>query len=170
MMNQLSAYIGTLGTVDYLILGGSLLLFLLFLILALLLRTKRMLSLLLIFLAFAIIILLPTLGSQKLHDVIFKHTLSINEVRKLEFSEALVVKGLFENNSTLTFNACTLTAEVYKVTGNSMLDIISPLNPFQKGSIVLEDISPGQKADFKIFVEPFTYTDEYNISTGARCR
>ena len=37
-------------------------------------------------------------------------------------------------------------------------------------AIVEKDINKGETREFKLFVEPFTYSKDYNISIGARCR
>lgn len=170
MIKQLSAFISTLGTYDYLLFGGSVLLFILLLLVAIILRKKLLLALAAVILAFIALLLTPILGYKTLHDMVYKHTLNVKEVRKLEFNQALVMKGTLTNDSNHDITACTITAEAYKVTGNALLDALYPLKPFQKGSIITLPVPVGQQIEFKLFLEPFTYTDEYNTTIGALCR
>ncbi len=37
-------------------------------------------------------------------------------------------------------------------------------------SIVEEDIGVGEIREFKLFIEPFTYSKDYNVSIGSKCR
>lgn len=170
MMNKLSAFISTLGTYDYLLFGGGILLFILLLLAAILLHERLALALMAIVMAFASILLVPTLGYKLMHEIVYKHTFDINEIRKLEFTQAVVIKGTLMNTSNNDITACTITAEAYKVTGNALLDTLYTLKPFQKGTIITQPVPIGQQIEFKLFIEPFTYTDEYNTTIGALCR
>lgn len=170
MSHKITAFLDGLILYDYLLFGGTLLLFILLLILAVLLQKKLVVSLLIIFLAFGIVTLGPTLGYVKLHDFIFKNETSIQEVKALEFTQALIVWGDLNNTSKHHFSECAVTAEVYKVANNPLFDAIYPLNPFKTATTMAKDIAAGESYAYKIIVEPFTYSQEYNISVGAKCR
>ncbi len=170
MSPKITAFIDGLILYDYLLFGGSLLLFILLLTLAILLRRKIGIALLLILLAFGIIILAPTLGYVKLHDFIYKNKISIREVKALEFTQALIVWGDLNNTSKRHFSKCAITAEIYKVANNPVLDLLYPLNPFKKSTIITKDIAAGESRSYKIIIEPFTYSKEYNLSVGASCQ
>ena len=49
-------------------------------------------------------------------------------------------------------------------------DFILKLKPFKKMSILEYDILKGDVREFKIIVEPFTYSKDYNVSIGASCK
>lgn len=170
-MNQkITAFIDGLILQDYILFGGSVLLFFLLLVLAIVLRRKMGAALLLIFLAFGALTLGPSLGYVKMHDFLFSNDTAIREVKELEFTEALIVWGDLNNTSKRNFTACAITAKVYKVANNPLLDTLYPLNPFKKMTILTEEIGVGESRPFKIIVEPFTYSKEYNVSVGAECR
>ncbi len=171
MKEKITAFIDQLLIYDYALFGGVILLFILFLILAILLRKKIGLSITLVLFSFMLLILGPTIGYTQLHQFLFKTTTTITEVRELEFSQALVVKGEVSNASNREFSTCKITANIFKVSGNQYVDMLYPLNPFKKMSII-EDInlSAGESYEFKMIVEPFTYSKEYNLSIGANCR
>lgn len=170
-MNQtITAFIDGLILHDYILFGSSVLLFILLLTLAIILRKKTVIAFFLIFSSFGILILGPSLGYIKLHEWLFSNDTALKEYRALEFTDALVVWGDINNTSKRNFTECAITAEVYKVSHNAILDAIYPLNPFKKMTIVVEDIPVGYSSPFKIIVEPFTYSREYNVSVGAKCR
>ena len=170
MTEQLTAFLDELILYDYLLLGGTVLLFILCLLLAVLLRKRLLLFFPMLLLALLVISAGPTVGYTKLHAIIFKNTVTLNEIKALEFTEALLIRGTLKNDSKRDFDTCEITSGVHKIAGNFLLDTIYPLNPFQKASILLEQIPSGQQVDFKLFIEPFSYSGEYNISIGSECR
>ena len=171
MKTKIAAFIQSLMVYDYILFGVVLALFVLLLILAVILHKKTLLSVILIIISFGILLLGPTLGYIALHNYLFKSSYKIHEVKSLEFSQALVVKGEIHNASNRDFQRCKITANVYKVANNMILDLLYPLNPFKKTSILSEEVlEKSATRDFKIIVEPFTYTKDYNVSLGVNCQ
>lgn len=84
--------------------------------------------------------------------------------------KAIVVKGTLKNESKLDFKSCKITANAYKVTGNSLKDFIYQFKPLSNMSILEDSIHKGESREFKIIIEPFTYAKDYNISIGAKCK
>jgi len=165
-------FIDNLLVYDYILFGAILLLFILFLLLAVLLRKHLILSILVIIFSLFFVILSPVFGYQAMHSYIFKNHIENIEIKQLEFSPALVVKGVLVNDSKFNFKECTIKAKVFKVSHNELFDMLYPLNPFKKSSYTLRDInlSKHQKKEFKFFIEPFHYTKEYNSSISGSCR
>lgn len=156
---------------DYLLFGGIILIFILILVLAIVLRQKMGLAVFLVLVAFGVLTVGPIIGYIQLHNYLFKHTIALQETKALEFTEALLVRGSIKNLSKRTFKECTINAGVYKVTHNRMVDPLYPYFPFKKGALHLEQsIKPGESAPFKLFVEPFRYSKDYNITVKADCR
>ena len=170
MKSKIMAFIDGLIMYDYILFAGSFFLFLLFIILAILLRKRLLLGVILVLLAFTTLSVGPTLGYIKLHDYLFKNSTTLISQKKLLFSEAVVVIGSITNESEKDFSSCTITASAYKVTSNKYKNYLKKFKPFKKMSIVEDNIAISQTRKFKIIVEPFTYTRDYNISLGADCR
>ena len=170
MKGKITAFIDGLIPLDYLLFGGSFVLFVLFIILGIVLRRKLFLAVVFILLAFSSLLLGPTLGYIKLHEYLFKNSVTLSSQKKLTFSEAVVVKGVLTNESKRFFQSCTITASAYAVTSNKYKNYLKKLKPFKKMSIVEENIGVSQSREFKIIVEPFRYAKDYNISLGADCR
>ncbi len=171
MKETISTFIRQLNLYDYALFGALILLVMLLLILAIVVRKKSGLSIALILLALTLLIAGPTLGYLQLHQFLYKTTTHITTLKALEFSQALVIKGEVYNASKRHLDNCTITAKIFKVSGNPYLDMLYPLNPFKKMSILKDvNLSSGERYKFKMIVEPFTYTKEYNLSIGAQCR
>jgi len=170
MKAKLTAFLEQLITYDYLLFGAALLLFVLLLLLAIIMHRRHLLSALLVLLAFATILLTPTVGYLQMHAYLFKNSTTITNVKALEFTKALIVYGEVSNESKRDFTECTVTAGVYKVANNPVLDILYPLNPFKKESLKTDAIASGESKSFKLIVEPFSYERDYNVSIGAKCR
>ncbi len=170
MKVKIQSFIDGLITYDYILFGSVLALFVLFIVLAILLRRKLILAIFLVLLAFATFLLGPTLGYVGLHKFLFKNHTELIEQRKLHFSQAVIVKGRLFNDANFDFKSCQVTASVFKVTSNKYKNYIYKLKPFEKMSIVEKDIKKGQSREFKIIVEPFTYKRDYNISLEASCK
>ena len=163
-------FIETLHVYDYILfaLSGSIFLTLLFL--AILIRDKTRPSLLLILLSFIILIAGPIIGYQFIHSTLYKTKISELSIKKLEFSQAVVIKGILTNLGKQSFKKCKISSSAYKGANNFVEEIIFPLKPFIKGSIVKDDIIDiNDSIKFKLLLEPFTYTNEYNISIKVNC-
>ena len=170
MKLKIQNFIDGLIPYDYILFGSVLALFVLFIVLAILLRKKITLAIFLVLLAFATFLLGPTLGYVAMHKFLFKNHTELISQKKLNFSQAVVVKGTITNDSNFDFKSCKITASAYKVTSNRYKNYIYKLKPFKKMSISEEDIKKGETREFKIIVEPFTYKRDYNISLGANCK
>jgi hypothetical protein len=107
---------------------------------------------------------------MELHNYLFKNRLEMISQKKLNFTQAVVVKGRITNESKKNFKSCKITASAYSITSNKYKNYIKKFKPFQNMSINEYDIKKGETREFKIIVEPFTYTRDYNISLGADCR
>ncbi len=170
MKQKLTIFLEELTKYDYILFGGVFSLFLLFLILALLLRKKTFLSSLLALISFVILFLGPTLGYVKMHEYIFASSVKLLSQKKLNYSAAIIVKGEVTNLSKHNFKQCRISAAAIKKTGNKYKDYIFQFKPLKKMSIVQKDIKKGETRAFKMFIEPFTYAKDYNVTLKADCR
>jgi len=170
MKSKITAFLNDLIMYDYILFGGAFFLFILFIILGLVLRKKVGLAIFLVLLGFIILILAPTLGYVEMHNYLFKNTTTLTKQKKLEFTQAIVVKGNLVNESKRNFNSCKITAKVHKVSKNEYRNYLLQFKTIKRMSIIEEDIAKGEMRDFKIIIEPFTYSKDYNITIGAKCK
>jgi len=170
MKAKITAFIDGLITYDYILFGSVFALFILFIILGIVLRKKISFAIFLILLAFVILLAGPTVGYIKMHEYIFKNSVEIISQKKLTFTQAVVVKGKLTNESKQNFKSCKITANAHKVSKKKLKTYLYSFKAFKKMSILENDIAVGETREFKIIVEPFTYSKDYNISLGAKCR
>ena len=171
MKEKIIDFIHHLIVYDYFLFGGIFVFFLLLLVLAIAFKHKMGLAIFLVFLAFGVLTLGSVAGYIALHTYLFKHQILVREVKALQYTEALLIKGDVHNRSKRLFSECSVTVGVHKVSNNPYLDKVYPYIPFAKRTLkISEPIKPGESASFKLFVEPFRYSKEYNITIKGNCR
>ena len=170
MKAKISAFLNELILYDYILFGAVFTLFLLFILLAIVKRKKVGLALFFLFFSFLILIVGSSVGYIQMHNYLFKKTLVIISQKKLSFTEAVVVKGTLLNASKRDFQECIITASALKTSKNPLKKYILQWKPFQHMSILEEGIAQGELREFKIIIEPFTYSKNYSISLGAKCK
>jgi hypothetical protein len=167
---KITAFVDGLIIYDYILFGGSFALFILLIILGIIVRKKISLAIFLILLAFSLLIIAPTIGYIQMHQYLFKNTTTLVSQKKLEFTQAIVIRGNIKNESKFNFKTCKITAKVHKVSKNKYKNYLLKFKTIAKASITKENIQKQEVRDFKLFVEPFTYAKDYNITVGARCK
>jgi len=170
MKAKITTFIDGLIIYDYILFGSVFALFILFIVLSIVLRRKIALAIFLIFLAFTLLIVGPTIGYIKMHDYLFKNSVELISQKKLNFTQAVVVKGKLTNESKKNFKSCKIVASAHKVSKKPLKTYLYSFKPFIKISILENDIAIGETIKFKIIVEPFTYSKDYNISLEAKCK
>lgn len=164
-------FINHLLVYDYILFGGVIILFLIFIILAIAFHEKQTFPIIMVLLAFVTLTVAPIVGYMNLHHYLFKHKTVITDVKSLEFTEALLIKGDINNTSKRSFKECTLHAGVHKVTHNRYFDPLYQYIPFKKtNKRIPMKLKPGEKGSFKLFVEPFRYRHDYTITLHTECR
>ncbi|WP_297442814.1 DUF2393 domain-containing protein [Sulfurimonas sp.] len=170
MKEKITAFIHNLLIYDYILFASAFALFILFIILAVLLRRKLGLALFFLLFGFATLVLGPTIGYIEMHKYLFKNSTQVLSQKKLNFVEAIVVKGKITNESKFNFKKCKVTASVFKTSTNKLKNYVYKLKPLKKMSIFEYDIPKGETKEFKIIVEPFSYARDYNLSLKASCK
>lgn len=170
MKAKITTFINELITYDYILFGSVFGLFILFIILGIVLRRKTALAIFIILISFTILIVGPTVGYIKMHEYLFKNTTELISKQKLNFTQAVVVKGKITNESQRFFKSCKITASANKVSKNELKNYLYSFKSFANMSIVEQDIAVGQTREFKIIIAPFTYSKDFNISIGAKCK
>jgi hypothetical protein len=170
LKEKILAFVHGLIVYDYILFGSAFFLFLLFIILAIVLRDRLKLALFCLLFGFAILMLVPTWGYIEMHNYLFKNNTQLLWQKRLHFSDAIVVHGVLTNESKFDFKECKVSAWAYKVTPNKYKNYIYKFKPLKKMSMLLTDVPKGETKPFKIIIEPFTYAKDYNVSLKADCR
>ena len=169
MKAKITAFINELIMYDYILFGSVFVLFILFIVLGILLRKKTTVAVFFILLSFTILLAGPTIGYVKMHDYIFKNTTELISQKKLNFTQAVVVKAKVTNKSKQFFKRCHITASAIKISKNKFKNYLYTLKPFAQMSILEQNIEVNEVREFKIIIEPFTYSKDFNVSIGAKC-
>ena len=170
MKAKITAFIDGLILYDFILFGSIFILFILFIVLAIVLRKKVALAIFLIFFSFLLLTAGPVLGYIKMHEYLFKNSVLLTSQKRLEFTDAVVVRGTLKNESKFDFTSCQITAKIHKTSKNDLKKFLYQFKTIQKMSIIEEDIKKEETIKFKIIVEPFTYSKDYNLSLGAKCK
>ena len=170
MTEKITIFLNGLITYDYILFGTVFTIFLLLIILGIVKRRKTVLAISLILSSFIILTVGSIVGYIQMHNYLFKNTSSISSQKKLTYTKAVVVYGIVNNVSEFDFNSCKITATAYKTSKNSLKNYLFKFKPIKKVSILEYDILKGQEREFKLILEPFTYSKDYNVSIGANCR
>jgi len=170
MSPRVEEFIDNLIIYDYVLFASSFVLFILFIVLAIILHKRIGAAIFFLILAFSTLLILPSYGYIVMHNYLFKNSVTLETQQKLSYSEALLIRGVVTNESRFDFSSCRVTASAYRVTQNKYKNYLLKLKPFIKSSITTPEIALGQSHRFEFFVEPFTYTGDYNVSIGADCK
>lgn len=169
MKQKITFIIDNLIMYDYILFGGAFLLFIVFIILALVARKRIGVSVFLITIAFAIITIVPTIGYEQLHKYLFKNEINILSENKLIYSQAVIVDGVIKNSSEYDFKHCEITARVYKASENKLKNYIYSFLPFTTEKVIKEQILKDKSKNFTIIIEPFTYQGMFKIEVKGKC-
>lgn len=171
MKTQLLAFLHQLSLYDYLLFGGILFFFLLTLFLAILFHHKLKLAITLIIFSFLLLIAGPPIGYLTLHHYLYKHSIVLETVRDLQFTDALVLKGDVNNLSKLPIQKCTLYVGVAKKSPYAILNRFYPYIPFRRKTVEITDaIKPGESQSFKILIQPFKYDHPHTVTVRGVCQ
>jgi hypothetical protein len=169
MKTQISTFVKELIVYDFILFGSSFILFILLIILGILLRHKTAIAVLVVLLSFSILFFVPTFGYVKMHEYLYKQKTELLSEKKLNFNNAIVVKGLITNESKRFFKRCSIKASAIKVDANKLKNYIYSFKPIVSCQITEQNIDVGETREFKIIVEPYNYEGDYNITIGAKC-
>jgi len=170
MKEKITTFIHGLITYDYILFGVSFVLFLLLIILSIILRKRTSIAVIVMLLAFTTLFIAPSLGYIKLHEFLFKNSVTLIKQKRLTYTKAIYIEGSITNQSLYDFKNCKVTTTIFKVSKNKFKNIVYRFKPMKKRSILISDIKKDDTKKFKLFVEPFTYTRDYNLTLEANCK
>ena len=169
-MHNIKTFIQTLAKFDYVLFSSIFIIFLVLMILAIILREKLILSISLGVFSFVVLFVTPVVGYFKMHDIVYKHTVSITSEKKLNFTKAVIIYGTIKNESKRNFKSCKIKAKIFKQSTNKLKNFLYQVKPYKQRSITKNSILKEEIIKFKILVEPFLYEKDYSVSIGAVCR
>jgi hypothetical protein len=128
---------------------------------------------------FSILILMLSLGLLSAGPFVVKHYLdkylrpSLSQpvlVKKLSFSDTLIVTGSVTNQSKKSFSTCKVNVSVLKDSKNNIKNFINQLKPLLKQSIFInKPIEVNATKEFRVVFDSYTYADDINVSIKSEC-
>lgn len=169
---SLLTYIKHFGLYDYLAFGWLIVTFLVLIILAsLIAKRSSVASLLLIIFALILLVVSPLFIKIKLGETLRSTTTEISMVKKLTFSDSLIVEGMIYNTSNKDFTLCLVQTSVFKQTdAQGLKAFINTLKPISNQSIFVKQNLPKEGAlEFQSVFDDFRYSGDVNATLKAEC-
>lgn len=168
--SSIVAFIKTLTSFDYMGFIIAFFLFVIFLVLALMLRKKSKRAAILAIFAFLSLFGAPIAMHMLVKSTLFKSRAELESVKKLYYSDTLLIKGLLHYEGKYDAKHCTVAVAVYKVHNGFIKDLANKIKPYKKGFCILDrNFTKGDITDFKVVIEPYLYEGDYNLSLKTEC-
>ena len=171
LKQSLIEYLNTFTIYDYLSYGWLIATFFTILMLATLIAKKKpTLSIFLVLFSFMILIAGPIGVKIFLDNTIRKSVIKTIDIKQLNFSDSLIIKGELQNISKIDFQKCTIKASVIKYSNNLLKDTLNNLKPLRDKSITIDkQIKRDDFLPFKIVINNFKYKKDFNVTLSANC-
>ncbi|KFL33357.1 MULTISPECIES: DUF2393 family protein [unclassified Sulfurospirillum] len=169
---SLLTYVKHFGLYDYLAFGWLLFTFLALIILASLIAKKSSVaSLFMIIIALILLVVSPFFIKLKLSEITRATTTEISMVKKLTFSDSLIVEGFIYNHSNKDFSLCLVHTTVFKQSNTEGLKaFINTLKPIANQSILVKQALLKEGVmEFQSVFDDFVYSGDVNASLKAEC-
>ena len=128
---------------------------------------------------FSILILLISLALLFAGPFVLKHYLDKSlrpslaqtlEVKKLNFSNSLIVTGDVKNISKTNFSTCSVDISILKDSDNNIKNLIYQLKPLRKQTIFIDKpIEVNATKEFRVVFDSYTYSEDINVSVKSEC-
>jgi len=165
-------YLNHLGLYDYIGLLWYGVTFIILIILAIFIaKRSSVLSLFVIILALLFCVITPFVLKYKLNSLLRPTAAELQLVKKLTFSDTLIIEALIRNTSEKPFSTCLIQTHIYKKTeAQGIKATLLRLKPFTNQSILSKSvIAPNADFEFKTAIDGFTYDGEVNADIKAEC-
>ena len=91
-------------------------------------------------------------------------------IKKLSFSDTLIVTGLVTNLSKKSFSTCTVNVSILKSSKSNIQNFINQLKPLLKQSISIDKpIDANESEEFRIVFDRYIYANDINVSIKSEC-
>ena len=171
LKENLLEYIHHLSLYDYMAYGWVLLFFVIFLILSILISSKKpLLSVVFILLNFTFLLFSPLMINTFMNKTVRKNSVKIIKIDYLHFSKALIVSAKIKNEGKVDFKECKVKAKIIKQSKNAFKNFLYGLKPLKKRTIFIKDkITKQSSMEFKVVFDNFDYKKDYNVTIKAEC-
>lgn len=165
-------YLQNLGIYDYMGLVWFGFTFLALIVLAVFLaKHSSALSLLLIIFALIFFAVTPFILKYKLNATLRPLSIEVHTVKKLTFSDSMIIEATLVNTSKKDFSLCLFQTHLFKK--NNLVGIrkyLTTLKPLEIQSILVKQpLLAGESFEYKTLFDDFLYTGDVEATLNVEC-
>lgn len=167
MMN----YINHFSMYDYVAYSWLILIFFVLILLATVLSKKSiLLSIVMFFLSLCLLLAGPFTIKHYLDVYLRASNAQTTLVKKLNFSDSLIVQGKVKNISKNPFAICFVNISILKVEEGYIANLLNQLKSFKNMSISIDKpIDVNSSESFRVVFDGYTYNEDVNVSIKSEC-
>lgn len=165
-------YLQNLGTYDYLAFVWFGFTFLALIALAIFLaKHSSSLSLLVIIFALIFFVVAPFVLKYKLNTTLRPLSIEVHTVKKLSFSDSMIVEATLINHSKKDFSLCLFQTHLFKKSNHvGLRKYLSMLKPLENQSILVKQpFVVGESFEYKTLFDDFSYAGDVETTLSAEC-
>lgn len=169
--HPIMTYISHFQMADYIVFAWLILLFFLFIFLAIVLAKKRpLISILVVLFDFMLLFGTPFVMKHYLDAALRSHTTELTTVKQLTYSDTLILQGTLTNTSAQNFSWCTVHFNMVSKESEGVARLLETLNPSHQTSIFIEEPpQSGASVAFEKVVENFRLDESLEVMPKAEC-
>jgi hypothetical protein len=164
-------YIHHFSTYDYIAYAWLILLFFITILLAIIVAKKSpTFSILILLIALTLLFAGPFALKHYLDKFLRPSSTQIEQIKKLTFSDTLIINGTLTNLSKKSFSTCDIYISVTKIGKSDIQNLINQLKPLRKQSISINStIEVNDTKEFRVVFDNYKYSQDINISSKSEC-
>lgn len=169
---SLLTYLKYFGLYDYLAFAWLIITFLVLIILAsLIAKRSSVAALLLIIFSLILLVVSPFFIKIKLGETLRQTSHEITMIKKLTFSDSLIVEGLIYNQSKKDFTLCLVQTFIIKQTNmqgiKAFINLVKPIS--NQSIFIKEDFPKESSMEFQTVFDNFKYNGDVNATLKVEC-
>jgi len=164
-------YIDNFGTYDYAAFAWLIVIFFVAVLLSIVTAKKSpIFSILTLFLALFMLFTAPFAIKHYLDKYIRTSLSKIVSIKKLNFSDTLIVDALVANVSKKSFSTCKVTVSVIVNSDSKIKNFLNQLKPLREQTIfVNETIDINTSKNIRVIFDNYIYNKEINATVNSEC-
>jgi len=164
-------YISHFSMYDYVGYAWLILVFFVFIILAIFLAKKSaLLSVFVLLISLALLFAGPFILKHYLDQFLRPTITKTTSIKKLTYTNALIVTGEVTNTSKMNFSTCSVDISVLKTGSGLIKNYLNQLKPIRKMTISINKPLPmGEVEEFRIVFDGYNYSKDINVSVNSNC-
>lgn len=164
-------YLNHFTMYDYIAFSWLIIIFFIFLLLSIFLAKKNaLISIVVLLISLALLFAGPFVIKHYLDQYLRANQTTTTMVKKLNFSDAMIVEGEVKNISKKPFSICSIQISILKNSSGNIQKFLNQLKPLRKQSISINSpIDVNMSETFRIVFDGYTDSEDVNVSIKSEC-